>query len=179
MPEVTQSYRTGEPLIPVTMISHGTLSSVSLAATRRFFEQVLGFQIIQTSPISMIMRLGTDHTYVVVETGEPGHMQLLDHNGLDLPTSEAVDQAHEVLTKVKDDYGVRRINRVQDQHGAYSFYFQDLDANWWEIVQADRRGYSWIFGDGTRDITGRSDIDVDEMGHTLDEEYHQKLLSGK
>ena len=157
------------------MISHGTLACVDIAATRRFYEEVLGFHVIQLSPVAMIARLGSDHTYVVIETGEPGHMQLLDHNGLDLPTKESVLEAHAVMTEVKDEYCIKRVMKVQEQHGAYSFYFQDLDANWWEIVFGDQRGYSWAFEDPTRDITGRSDIDVDDFGHIFDEEYYAKV----
>ena len=177
MPQVTKSYRTDSPLIPISMISHGTLSSIDIAETRRFLEEVLGFEAVQYSPISMNVRRGTDHTYVIIETGEPGHMGLLDHNGLDVPTREAVDEAHKLLSDAKEEYGVRKIMKVQDQHGSYSFYFQDRDANWWEIMYADQRGYSWTYDDPTRDITGRTDIDVDEMGHTLDDEYYAKLTT--
>lgn len=177
MPQVTESRRTDKPLVPITMISHGTLASVDLAATRRFFEEVLGFRVIQISPVAMIARLGSDHTYVVVETGEAGHMQLLDHNGLDVDTQEAVLEAHRHLTEVKDEYGLRRIMRVQEQHGAFSFYFQDMDSNWWEIMYADksRRGYSWAFAEPDRDITGRTDIDIDELGNVMDDDYLAKI----
>ncbi len=176
MPQITER-STKEPLIPLTMISHGTLNSVDIGASRRFYEEVLGFSTIQISPLAMIVRLGSDHTYVVVETGELGHMQLLDHNGLDVGSQEAVVEAHAKMKEVKDEYGIRKIMKVQDQHGAYSFYFQDLDANWWEIMYSEERGYAWMFDDPTRDLTGRTDIDLDEMGHILDEEYYAKMTN--
>ena len=125
--------RTDKPLIPTTTISHGTLASIDLQESRRFYEEVLGFAVIQLSPLSMLLRLGTDHVYVVVETGEPGHMGVLDHNGIDVANREEVEEAHRALVKVKDEYGIRRINNVMDQHGVYSFYFQDRDANWWDM----------------------------------------------
>jgi catechol 2,3-dioxygenase-like lactoylglutathione lyase family enzyme len=171
MPRITTSHRVEAPLIPISMISHGTLSSVDLEETRRFLEEVLGFEVVQFNPKSMCVRKGTDHTYVILETG-PGHMQLIDHNGLDVPTREAVTAAHEALTAVKEQYGVRRITPPKDQHGGYSFYFQDRDSNWWEIVHSEQRGYSFCFEDGTRrDITGRTDLDPVQMtGHILDDE---------
>lgn len=177
MPQITTSSKTGNTLIPVTMISHGTLNSVDLQESRRFYEQVLGFEVVQVSPVSLILRLGTEHTYVVVETGKLGHMEVLDHNGLDVPSREDVDKAHRVLTEVKDEYGVRRINRALDQHGSYSFYFQDLDANWWEIAARNSlRGYSWVFEEEpTRDLTGRTDIDADLVEHVFDDEYAARL----
>ena len=171
MPRITTSYRTDHPLIPISMISHGTLLSIDLNETRRFLEEVLGFEVVQYSPMSMCVRRGTDHTYVILETGKPGHMQLIDHNGLDVPTREAVLEAHERLTAVKEHYGVQRITPPKEQHGGYSFYFQDRDSNWWEIVQAANRGYSFTFEAATRrDITGRTDIDPKEFsGHILDD----------
>lgn len=178
MPTITTSKRTEKPLIPITMISHGTLASIDLQASRRFHEEVLGFEVIQLSPVSMLLRRGTDHTYVVVETGEPGRMGVLDHNGLDVETREEVEQAHRTLHEVKDEYGIRRINPVMEQHGGYSFYFQDLDANWWEITAGRPRGYAWAYDDPARDISGRTDVDPELMEHVFDDEYAERLRAG-
>jgi catechol 2,3-dioxygenase-like lactoylglutathione lyase family enzyme len=177
MPQITTSRRTGKSLIPITMISHGTLNSIDMQASRRFYEEVLGFEVLQVSPVSMLLRLGTDHTYVVVETGEPGHMGILDHNGLDVTTREEVDEAHRMLQELKDEYGIRRVNKLMDQHGVYSFYFQDLDGNWWEIAQGRPRGYAWAYDDPARDLTGREDIDPEMMEHVFDDDYAARLRS--
>src|SRR5438874_7108198 len=66
MPGITTSARTEKPLIPTNTISPGTLASIDLQESRRFYEEVLGFAVIQLSPLSMLLRLGTDHVYVVV-----------------------------------------------------------------------------------------------------------------
>src|ERR1044072_5813828 len=178
MPTITTSQRTEKPLIPINMISHGTLSSIDMQASRRFYEEVLGFEVIQLSPVSMLLRRGTDHTYVVVETGEPGHMTLLDHNGLEVPSREEVYEAHRTLHEVKAEYGIRRINPVLEQHGVLAFYFQDLDANWWEITSSNPRGYGWTFEDPARDITGRTDVDPELMEHVLNDEFAERLRGG-
>jgi len=178
MPGITTSARTEKPLIPTNTISHGTLASIDLQESRRFYEEVLGFAVIQLSPLSMMLRLGTDHVYVVVQTGEPGHMGVLDHNGIDVATREEVEEAHRVLVKVKDEYGIRRINNVMDQHGVYSFYFQDRDANWWEITAGRPRGYAWAYDDPARDLTGRTDVDPDLMQHVFDDEFAETLRGG-
>jgi hypothetical protein len=78
-------------------------------------------------------------------------MQLLGHNGLDVLTREDVDQCHQILEQEKDKWGIRKITRPSDQHGTYSFYFCDLDDNWWEILANPRGGYSWMFSQG-RDL---------------------------
>ena len=171
MPQITRSHRTENPLVPIDMISHGTLNAIDMQASRRFYEEVLGFEVLQLSPVSLLLRRGSDHTYVVVETGEPGHMGVLAHNGLDVPDREAVEDAHRVLTEVKDEYGLRRINKLMEQHGVFSFYFQDLDANWWEITAGKPRGYSWAYDDGARDISDDTTVDVDLMEHVFDDDY--------
>src|SRR3546814_367165 len=86
---------TKEPLLKVRRIGHGTLGVVDLAKSRRFYEEVLGFDVIQTSPISMMIRKGTDQVYAVVEVGErKPDMARINHNGLDVDTDEEVDAAY-------------------------------------------------------------------------------------
>src|SRR5206468_11195711 len=103
-----------------------TLECNGLQATRRFYEEVLGLEVIQHSPVGMMIRLGSNHVYAVVQSGRAHEMPLLNHNGLDVGSEDEVRGAHELLESVKDEYGIRKINRVQRQHGAYSFYVQDL-----------------------------------------------------
>src|SRR3546814_5091053 len=47
---------TKEPLLKVRRIGHGTLGVVDLAKSRRFYEEALGFGVLQTSRISMMIR---------------------------------------------------------------------------------------------------------------------------
>jgi catechol 2,3-dioxygenase-like lactoylglutathione lyase family enzyme len=177
MPQITQSRRTEKPLIPIEMISHGTLTSLDLQKSRRFYEEVLGLEVIQVSTVSMLARKGTDHAYVIVETGEPSTMVMFDHNGIDVATREAVDEAYAALTRIKPEYGLGRITKPLDQHGAYSFYFADCDGNWWEIVHARPRGYASLYDDPARDLTGRTDIDPDVFEHTGSDEYTETIRS--
>src|SRR3546814_15483548 len=52
---------TKEPLLKVRRIGHVTLGVVDLAKSRRFYAAVLGFDVIQTSPIrSEERRVGTE-----------------------------------------------------------------------------------------------------------------------
>lgn len=175
MAQITTSCKTDHPLLPISIISHGTLSSLDLQASRKFYEEVLGFDVIQVSPVSMLLRRGSPHCYVVVETGEPSRMTMLDHNGLDVESREAVDEALETLNSVKDEYGIKRINKIMQQHGAYSFYFADRDGNWWEIIHGRGNGYMFAFEEG-RDLTGRTDVDTAAMEHTFDDEFAKRLL---
>jgi catechol 2,3-dioxygenase-like lactoylglutathione lyase family enzyme len=164
------------PLIDITFISHGTLDSIDLQKSRRFYEEVFGFEVIQTSKVSLLIRKGGHHTYAVVETGNTDHkMGLMNHNGVDVGTPEEVDRAHETLTRLAAEYGIRQIHPIRRQHGAYSFYLLDLDGNWWEILAARPGGYSFAYDDPGRDITGRHDLRLGTTEHVLDDEVAARV----
>jgi len=99
----------------------------------------------------MMIRLGGENTIAVVENPRKQAMPMLNHNGLDVATREDVDECHRILEARKDEWGVKKITRPADQHGTYSFYFADLDDNWWEILANPKGGYSWMFKPG-RDL---------------------------
>src|SRR5258707_1740788 len=86
-----------EPALKLKFLSHGTLESRDLAFSRKFYEEFLGLDVVQTSPISLLVRLGGNHTYAVVYSKQPREMNLLNHNGLDGSTKEEVDAAHLVV----------------------------------------------------------------------------------
>jgi catechol 2,3-dioxygenase-like lactoylglutathione lyase family enzyme len=159
MPAITDRSER-EPLLNIQRLGHGTLESIELAQTRRFYEEVLGLEVIQTSPLSLMVRKDTAHTYAVVETGRPNkEMNMLNHNGLEVGSPEEVDRAYELLHQVKDEYGIRKLQKPRRSHGDYAFYFCDLDGNWWEIVAVRPGGYAADFGDDDRDLTGRHELD--------------------
>ena len=84
MPAITDRSKT-EPLLKTVRLGHGTLECVDIVKTRRFYEEVLSLEVIQTSPLSLMIRKGTTHTYAVVETGKANkEMPMLNHNGLDV-----------------------------------------------------------------------------------------------
>lgn len=148
---------TKKPLLDIKFLSHGTLECADLQASRRFYEEVLGFEIIQNSPVSMMLRKGSDHVYVAVASPKAQGMGMMNHNGLDVGSREEVDKAYNLLEQVKDEYGIRKIQRPHTQHGAYAFYFTDLDGNWWEILYNPPHGYSVLFDQPEADFTGLSD----------------------
>ncbi|MDT7569643.1 MAG: hypothetical protein QOG76_8267 [Pseudonocardiales bacterium] len=179
MPTITDRF-SGKPLVDIQRIGHGTLEVVDIGKSRRFYEEVLGFQIVQSSSRSLMIRRGTDHVYAVVETGRADNaMSMLNHNGLDVGSVEEVNAAYEALLKVKDEYGIKQIQAPRHSHGDTSFYFCDLDGNWWEIVAVRDGGYVADFSDAERDLTGHHEFD-DEAGnvnfnHTHEPEFRAKL----
>jgi len=137
--------------LKLKFLSHGTLESRDLEKTRRFYEDCLGLDTIRTSPRSLMIRLGGENTIAVVENPRKEAMALLNHNGLDVASREEVEQCHRILEEGKDRWGLKKITKPADQHGTYSFYFSDLDDNWWEILANPAGGYSWMFSQG-RDL---------------------------
>ena len=100
--------------------------------SRRFYEEVLGLEVIQHAPIAMTIRHGSNHTYVVVLTNRPKGMHILNHNGLDVGSEEEVRTAYDLLRSVEQEYSLRKISKPARLHGYYAFMFQDMDGNWWE-----------------------------------------------
>lgn len=137
--------------LKLKFLSHGTLESRDLEKTRRFYEECLGLDTLRTSPRSLMIRLGGENTIAVVENPRKGSMALLNHNGLDVASREEVDECHRILEEGKQRWGLKKITKPADQHGTYSFYFSDLDDNWWEILANPAGGYSWMFTQG-RDL---------------------------
>ena len=132
----------------ITFLSHGTLESRDIEKTRQFYEECLGIETIRTSPISLMVRLGGNNTIAVVHNVRKAEMPVLAHNGLDVPSREDVDHCYCILDQDKEKWGIRKITKPSDQHGTYSFYFLDLDDNWWEILANPPGGYSWMFDQG-------------------------------
>jgi catechol 2,3-dioxygenase-like lactoylglutathione lyase family enzyme len=165
MPPAVTQRSTKAPVLDIKFISHGTLEVVDLQESRRFYEEVLGLRCMQNSPVSLMLRLGGDHIYIAVQTGKKNGMGLMNHNGLDVGSDEEVRRSYELLKSVKDEYGLGKINPPAKQHGAYSFYFQDRDDNWWEILSNPPRGYTPWFERPGADLTGLSPEELKQRGH--------------
>jgi catechol 2,3-dioxygenase-like lactoylglutathione lyase family enzyme len=162
MPGITLR-STRPPLLKTRFLSHGTLECRDIAASRRFYEEVLGFEVVQQAPVALFIRLGGQHCYAVVENPKAQEMPLMAHNGIDLASEEEVREAYDVLQQVKDEYGIKRLTKPVRQHGTFSFYLRDLDSNWWEICHLPEGGYAFRFEHPETDLTGRDDLSPDEI----------------
>ena len=151
MTDIAAAGQKKEPALKLKFLSHGTLEAIDLDKTRAFYEDFLGLDVVRTSPISLMIKLGGDNTIAVVKSKKTQVMPLLAHNGLDVGTREEVDQAYETVMRDKDKWSISKVTKPVDQHGTRSFYFLDLDNNWWEILCNPQGGYSWMFGQG-RDL---------------------------
>jgi len=142
-----------QPVLKTKFISHGTLGSKDLEATRRFYEEFLGLEVVRTSPVSLMIRLGGNHVYAVVFTKKKERMPRVYHNGLDVDTDAEVDEAWRACHSQAAQWGLHDIDKPSARHGTYSFLFWDADDNAWEILSNPEGGYTWIFEQG--DLQGR------------------------
>jgi catechol-2,3-dioxygenase len=145
------------PALKLNFLSHGTLESCDLDFSRKFYEEFLGLEVVQTSKISLMVRLGGKHCIAVVYTKRPTEMGLLNHNGLDVETQEEVDEAYRITLAEAEKWKLHKITKPVLQHGTYSFYFWDADENCWEILTNPQGGYDWLYGVG--DQTGKGHHD--------------------
>jgi len=153
MPEGTSA----TPRLKLKFLSHRTLESKDLEASRRFYTEFLGLEVVRTSPISLLIRLGGDNTIAVVQAKNKTEMPFLNHNGIDVESQEEVDAAHRIVDAEGAAWGLHKITRPSLQHGTYAFYFWDADDNCWEILSNPPGGYAWLFERG--DQAGRGHLD--------------------
>ncbi len=145
------------PVIKSKFISHGTLGSKELEATRKFYEEFLGLEVVKTSPISMMVRLGSHHVYAVVQSRSYPAMDHLNHNGIDVDSDADVDESHRLCVEQAEKWGITKVSKPRSTHGTYCFHFVDLDGNDWEILSNPKGGYTWIFEKG--DLEGKGHMD--------------------
>ncbi len=123
-----------EPLIKPSKLSHGTLECHDLKESRRFYEEFLGLECVRHGPRTMLARKGGDWAVVCVNAGDKVHPQnYFNHWGIDVDSREEVDEAHAKAVQFKEKYGIKKIADPLENHGAYSFYFEDLNSSWWEV----------------------------------------------
>jgi hypothetical protein len=153
-----------EPALKLKFLSHGTLESTDLDFTRKFYEEFLGLDVVKTSPISLMIRLGGNNTIATVKCKVKEPMSLLNHNGLDVDTQEEVDACYRTVMEQKDKWKLTKISKPILQHGTYSFYFWDCDLNCWEILSNPQGGYSWLFPLGDLEGKGHQDRNFKRPG---------------
>jgi catechol 2,3-dioxygenase-like lactoylglutathione lyase family enzyme len=153
--------------LSLNFLSHGTIETIDSDKSRKFYEEFLGFDVIRTSPISLLLRMGGNNTMAVVEVKKKPPMGMLNHNGLDVRTKADVDTAHAKAVAQQDKWGIKKITRPLDQHGTYCFFINDPDDNWWEILTNPEGGYAWMFERGDQEGRGHLEKDFERPKETL------------
>jgi catechol 2,3-dioxygenase-like lactoylglutathione lyase family enzyme len=122
-------------------LRHLALRVTDLSRSRRFYEQLLGFQAVwKPDSENVYFSSGVDnlalHQISKDELGsyDRSKTQLLDHMGVILDSPEAVDRMYRTIAPTIESLG-GYITKEPKQHrdGSYSFYFSDPDGN---LIQA-------------------------------------------
>lgn len=131
-------------VVQAKCLSHGTVICRDIEKSRRFYEEFLGLEVVHFMKPAMALRLSTNVYVACVCLGDkdPGETMWshasLPHFGLNVGSREEVDQAHEAALRLQETYELRKIQQPQMLHGAYQFFLQDRDSNWWEIQYEPR-----------------------------------------
>jgi catechol 2,3-dioxygenase-like lactoylglutathione lyase family enzyme len=158
------SARARDSIVKPFLFSHGTLMCRDMAKSRRFYEEFLGVEVVRHGRPAMMLRLNTNMYVVCFCIGEKAPAQhVMSHWGLEVATRAEVDQAHEAATRLRDVYELKKVGALREQHGAYGFYLQDRDGNWWEIQNEPRT---------IDDFFDKGDIAPMEVVATGSEESH-------
>ena len=122
-------------------LRHVALCVTNLARSRTFYEQLLGMKVVwEPDPDNAYFSSGSDnfalHQIPASDLAayQPLTGQALDHIGVILESSEAVDRMYrEVEPRLLELGGQVVKPPKQHRDGSYSFYFSDPDGN---VIQA-------------------------------------------
>jgi len=118
-------------------LTHGTLECDDKDASSRFYQEVLGLEIVGGGRISAYVKHPATPWYVVVLPAKR-RRYLTPHNRftLTVATPAEVEAAHRELAARGAAGGITALEAVQRRDGDASFLLSDLDRNWWEIRAA-------------------------------------------
>jgi catechol 2,3-dioxygenase-like lactoylglutathione lyase family enzyme len=134
-----------DPAVNTISLACGTFLTTDLRRARRLLEEVLDLECVRFEPRAMLARERghgrgepmEGQPYFTVEVREvptiANPQRILNHWGVGVSSQGNVDRAYAALAAEKDRFGVLQIQKPRVFHGAYSFYFQDADSNWWEV----------------------------------------------
>jgi catechol-2,3-dioxygenase len=123
-------------IVPPGPVSYVTLEVADVDATHRFYRDVLGLDVfLRDGAIHAPGHRGGVNLIAVPAAGEILPQPVLNHHGLTVPAQQedVIRALHEELKVHAADYGIGKVMGASSQHGSFSFYFRDLDTNWWEL----------------------------------------------
>lgn len=129
----------GKGYVPQAL-THGTLQCGDIEATRRFYEQVLGLEVVQLWPNSIYLKHPDTPWYIV-------NLPVLPENRiyhtrsqrfvLAVESESEVEEAHRWFSDFGKELGITELEGIRQSGGNSAFLFSDLNQNWWELNRAN------------------------------------------
>jgi len=128
----------GRGFIPQAL-THGTITCVDLDASRRFYREVLGLEVVSPSPSVRPHYIKHPSTpWYVVSLQKPAQerrlLTPLQRYTITVQSAAAVAEAHRWLEENGDELGVTQLGAIEERDGTASFILSDPDRNWWEVT---------------------------------------------
>ena len=131
---LTEDQFPGRGYIPQAM-SHGTLQCDDKVASDRFYQEVLGLQIVGGGRMSTYIKHPSTPWYIVVLPGlKREYLSPINRFTLKVASPEEVGEAHRKFSTAGEQIGITDLEDMRISDGMASFIFSDLDRNWWEVT---------------------------------------------
>jgi len=118
-------------------LTHGTLECDDKDASSRFYQEVLGLEIVGGGRISAYVKHPATPWYIVVIPAKRRrHLSPRNRFTLTVAMPAEVEVAHRDFKAKGTAGGITAVEPVQRRDGEVSFLLSDLDKNWWEIRAA-------------------------------------------
>ena len=117
-------------------LTHGTITCINIEASRRFYQEVLGLDVVSPSHTVKPHYIKHPSTpwYIVSLEREPRPSAVVHQRfAVAVESATAVEEAHRWMKESGKELGVTELEEIQERSGGVSFLLSDLDANWWEI----------------------------------------------
>ncbi len=129
------------PIVERGRTTHTTLECKSVAASLRFYRDVMGLRVNQPAPMVGHLMDSKGHYAAALQNATPSPQPFCNFYARPVRDATAVDEAHARLGAVRDEYGIRQLTAPGREDaarfgvGTYGFYVEDLDGNWWRVEE--------------------------------------------
>ena len=118
-------------------LTHGTLENEDLEASERFYQEVLGLEVVRLWPSSCYVKHPATPWYVVCIQAlkqNRQHLSRYQRFTLAVDSVDAVRLAHRWFGANREAWKISALEKVEASAEEASFLFSDLNGNWWEIT---------------------------------------------
>jgi catechol 2,3-dioxygenase-like lactoylglutathione lyase family enzyme len=118
-------------------LTHGTLENEDLEASERFYQDVLGLEVVKLWPSSCYVKHPATPWYVVCIQAlkqNRQHLSRYQRFTVAVDSADAVHLAHRSFEANREAWKLSALEKVEASTEEAAFLFSDLNGNWWEIT---------------------------------------------